>query len=1095
MVLAVELYQNIAERTFSPYGKLAWHKLKSFVDQRKSMTRDSYRFFVEHAYKQFLDHESFLHSAKSGTQARVVGTDVQGCSTKLEGDIWFEHKGHTRRIPKNLVVQGANIVIDDDEDEEMTDELGEVTVHEDMPSLEVNVSLPKEEKPTLGVSEDPFNPMDVDYDASGDEGVYSEQPEMTPQTGERPAIPVPASRVGELVGRTINLASLGPGKDLSLYGQHLMDALPEAQAGLLRGMVFSISQVELDDDDEEDERERPQTPDDVSMLSCLMMFDLVESTSHSEFMEIYPRLLQMNIDHDDFHVLQKQVKKVKSENPWETFRETLKIRPPSNPPGEEPTYKDIRDVEKEQKRCISMESDDDLLVDVAIQWFNMLNANQKSKVKQAIEVKVEPTEEKESSFKKEESKEKEPFVPPPEKRSQEKPENEPTTENEEQGEAKASSQKREEAKQSTAEEGDKASSFKKEEAKKDEAKEKEDSSKGERSKPQEEFYQQYDITGNEHTSVLRKLENCFAYPECEKWCGFYNKGFPCYPEHKHMFWHKKYRLFDPHQFPHKHSWHQEEENVMMAAYLSRHQEQCLAMELPELAKKLEYGCCDPRLHPRYELEVQNRTLAAKNKLNSDFQFVCEVIDDFLKENDKISYTQICMVLAGGYLGAGVAAERDPDYPHRSSRALTIAFWNLGNWCRKRFESLPLPTQLEKYRPYMDHKKDEFGKEIGDKTQYNNFFINVVKNMATHIFLNCEAITIYPHRERLSENGYTVCFNDWHDLMCAARVGRNGTVRQIAGYKEPEGDTKRRYVSWAIFEICFGETLDREGAVTPLARGRFEDVRVCIYHVDNNAISNSTAVTGEIIAHMAWECMMFQVDAIAGDGNKACYNLHPNKGGNYMPTYETSLIQFWIDRMIHTATQVRNQEFMPGMAPIRVKHFISASYEDLKFMDEKLKGKTIEAYTPELVKATEGKGDCCMMSIIEWGHSKQQLREDPSFFEDEDHMNFVGEFYFGVNETCMLADHQVFNLAPQDTDSHNLLLVHLNPSDMGHRETKSFKSDESKMNKAQRRKERQDINRKRGREQDQGGQGWYQQSWQGRWNQGGSSSSSSWWQRR
>ena len=60
----------------------------------------------------------------------------------------------------------------------------------------------------------------------------------------------------------------------------------------------------------------------------------------------------------------------------------------------------------------------------------------------------------------------------------------------------------------------------------------------------------------------------------------------------------------------------------------------------------------------------------------------------------------------------------------------------------------------------------------------------------------------------SKNGFKVCFNDYQDLMVAARIGKNGLVRQIAGYKADPDDTRPRFVSWAIFEIVWGTTLNQ-----------------------------------------------------------------------------------------------------------------------------------------------------------------------------------------------------------------------------------------------------------------------------------------------
>ena len=72
-------------------------------------------------------------------------------------------------------------------------------------------------------------------------------------------------------------------------------------------------------------------------------------------------------------------------------------------------------------------------------------------------------------------------------------------------------------------------------------------------------------------------------------------------------------------------------------------------------------------------------------------------------------------------------------------------------------------------------------------------------------MNCEAGSLYPHRALLEEARITTCFNDYHDLMVASRIGKEGYIRQIAGYNTNEDDTRIRYVSWAIFEIYWGIT--------------------------------------------------------------------------------------------------------------------------------------------------------------------------------------------------------------------------------------------------------------------------------------------------
>ena len=120
-------------------------------------------------------------------------------------------------------------------------------------------------------------------------------------------------------------------------------------------------------------------------------------------------------------------------------------------------------------------------------------------------------------------------------------------------------------------------------------------------------------------------------------------------------------------------------------------------------------------------------------------------------------------------------------------------------------------------------------------------------------------------------------------------------------------------------------------------------RVCVYHVGQKHVSDSPGTTGESIACMAFECARYQVDMIAGDWNKACYLATPKAGG--VPTYEGSLLQYWINKMMNVATQSRRKHF-GNCPPVRVKHFISCSYRDLDFLATHLDGITTETHTPQ-----------------------------------------------------------------------------------------------------------------------------------------------------
>ena len=332
----------------------------------------------------------------------------------------------------------------------------------------------------------------------------------------------------------------------------------------------------------------------------------------------------------------------------------------------------------------------------------------------------------------------------------------------------------------------------------------------------------------------------------------------------------------------------------------------------------------------------------------------------------------------------------------------------------------MPEHLEKFRPHIRFEFNTEHKQIGDKSLYNNFFVTAIKNLAAHIFLNCEANSLYESRERLEESGWKTCFNDFMDLMCAARLGKDGYITQIAGYSTEDDDTNPPFLSWAIFEIVWGKTLNRSTREEEdLTRSRMKMNRVCVYHVNQSHISRAAAMCGKVIATMCWERVRFEVDIIAGDGNKAAYDCTPKVPG--VPTYECSLLQFWIDRMINTATQARIKQFGPS-PKVRAKHFITCSYNDLVHLNHHLRGVKTEDYTDELAKKTEGDGDCCMFTMLEWGHSRNDFSEDVNDFDDEDHMDFEGEFPFQVNETCLHGSSKSFLISQDDKDSHNPMLV-------------------------------------------------------------------------
>ena len=108
MVLAIDLYQHEAPRDFCPYTNFAHKKLKQFVDSRKDMTADSYRFF---------QHEAFHQSAHSRTKTRDLNAGEFHTSTKLDGYVWDANTEKVVHVPRD---QADDVDMDDDDAQEDT---------------------------------------------------------------------------------------------------------------------------------------------------------------------------------------------------------------------------------------------------------------------------------------------------------------------------------------------------------------------------------------------------------------------------------------------------------------------------------------------------------------------------------------------------------------------------------------------------------------------------------------------------------------------------------------------------------------------------------------------------------------------------------------------------------------------------------------------------------------------------------------------------------------------------------------------------------------------------------------------------------------
>ena len=86
--------------------------------------------------------------------------------------------------------------------------------------------------------------------------------------------------------------------------------------------------------------------------------------------------------------------------------------------------------------------------------------------------------------------------------------------------------------------------------------------------------------------------------------------------------------------------------------------------------------------------------------------------------------------------------------------------------------------------------------------------------------------------------------------------------KLLDIKTDDNDTRVRQVSWAIFEVSWGKTKDRDtDEIVDLTRARMKMTRVCVYHVGQKYASDSAGIVGECLAVMAFECARYQVDFI------------------------------------------------------------------------------------------------------------------------------------------------------------------------------------------------------------------------------------------
>jgi hypothetical protein len=242
MVLAIDLYQNEAPKDFCPCTNFAYKKLTKFVDSRKDMTAQSYRFFVEHAYNQFFQHEAFHQSARARTKAKDLGAGEFHTSTKLDGYVWLANTDQMVHVPKD---QADDVNMDDDDDVDEEVEL--------LPTLEVIVRPQEKSKKEDDVS-------------SQQRGETSQQAGHSEQRG-----------ITEL-----DVASGHSPEER--HGIYVVRQLSPKYQELLRDISFNSQNILTGEDRE---GRPPMRRDQVGFFGMVLLMEYMFAESHGSFMDTF----------------------------------------------------------------------------------------------------------------------------------------------------------------------------------------------------------------------------------------------------------------------------------------------------------------------------------------------------------------------------------------------------------------------------------------------------------------------------------------------------------------------------------------------------------------------------------------------------------------------------------------------------------------------------------------------------------------------------------------------------------------------------------------------------------------------------------------
>ena len=408
MIMAIDLYEDEAPASFCHFTVFALNKLRQFVDSRKELTAQSYRFFVEHPYNQFFQHEAFHQSEQARTKVKECGTGDFHTSTKLDGYIWISGNEKVKHIPES---QTATVDMED-HDENADEEL------DYLPRLQVFVK-PQEEK-----------------------GVCSHEREET-QPEE-----VQATGYEDALG---DAAPIRKAEDR--HGQFLLRQLKPAHQRLLHEITLTGQNVLRGDDLEGGQ---PLQRGEISYFSLLLMMAALAQAEFKTFMDYYAPAMGFEISYDDYHDFKLAIGKVLQDNEHITSDNFLDVEEPElvddddpetplpNLQGQsrvDPEYKGTIESLNVENKHIILETDDDKLVECTLQWINMCNKHVQKKIKERV-VKDEAKQEEEEEIEVEDEQQdtQEPHVLPGSSSEKEEPvPPERSSEKEESGERKQTS--------------------------------------------------------------------------------------------------------------------------------------------------------------------------------------------------------------------------------------------------------------------------------------------------------------------------------------------------------------------------------------------------------------------------------------------------------------------------------------------------------------------------------------------------------------------------------------------------------------------------------------------------------------------------------